>query len=100
MRGDVLPLLRGIAFPLLLCTAPWAATNTCVDIGPLKHWGTMIPLTLSDALPLLLGGTRPFWLFGLLRLVLLVKEVDDGGSASPDWHAWNDILQYGQFVAA
>jgi hypothetical protein len=74
--------------------------NTCVHIGPLKHWGAMIPLTLNGALPLLLGGARPFWLFGLLQLVLLVEEVDDGGDASPDWHAWNGILRYGRCVAA
>ena len=68
----------------------------------------MIPLTLGGALPLLLGGVlplllgsaRPFWLSGLLRLVLLVEEVDDGGGASLDWHAWNSIMWYGRCVAA
>jgi hypothetical protein len=60
----------------------------------------MIPLTLGGALPLLLDGARPFWLSGLLRLILLVEEVDDGGSALPDWHAWNGILRYGRCVTA
>jgi hypothetical protein len=62
--------------------------------------GGALPLLLGDALPLLLGGARPFWLSGLLRLILLVEEVDDGGGASPDWHAWNGILRYGRCVAA
>jgi hypothetical protein len=62
--------------------------------------GGALPLLLGGALPLLLDGAQPFLLFGLLRLILLVEEVDDEGSASPDWHAWNGIQQYGRCVAA
>ena len=59
-----------------------------------RHWpaqalGCIGTIMLSGALPLLLGGARPFLLSALLRLVLLVQEVDDDGGASPDWHAWN-----------
>jgi hypothetical protein len=92
MRGGALLLMRGSALPLVLCSAPWAATNTCVFIGPLKHWGTKLPLTL--------GGARPFLLSGLPRLVLLIEEVDDESGASPDWYAWNGIQRYGRCVAA